>query len=78
VCKKNVHDPPVDHLCFPEGHTLTCSSQHSLCEYELNIEFLNKLNKSSDAEMLNILIDQGCFALDAYELIENWQKAEKC
>jgi len=60
----------IENLCFPEGYNISSTSQHSLCEEELNIDNFDSLGRSA-AEHLTIMKNQGLFALDAFEVVDN-------
>ena len=58
----------IENLRFPEGYSI--NSQHCLCEEELNTNNLDRIKRSA-VEHLNILRNQGLFAMDAFAVIEN-------
>ena len=60
----------IENLCFPEGYNISSTSQHSLCEEELNADNLARLKRSA-VEHLHIMRNQGLFAMDAFELVDN-------
>ena len=60
----------IENLCFPEGYSINSTSQHCLCEEELNTNNLDRIKRSA-VEHLNILRNQGLFAMDAFAVIEN-------
>ena len=60
----------IENLCFPEGYSINSTSQHCLCEEELNTNNLDRI-KRSVVDHLNILRNQGLFAMDAFAVIEN-------
>ena len=60
----------IENLCFPEGDNISSTSQHSLCEEELNVDNLAGLKRSA-VEHLHIMRNQGLFAMDAFELVDN-------
>ncbi|XP_001630864.2 uncharacterized protein LOC125563082 [Nematostella vectensis] len=55
-------------LCFPDGYNVALQSQHAVCEDEINTEALGLL-KSCDIMKLDLLFNQGFFALDALAII---------
>ena len=60
----------IENLCFLKGYNISSTSKHSLCEEELNVENLARLKKSA-VEQLHIMRNQGLFAMDAFELVDN-------
>ena len=60
----------IENLCFPEGDNISSTSQHSLCEEELNVDNLARLKRSA-VEHLHIMRNQGLFAMDKFELVDN-------
>ena len=47
----------VENLCFPEGYTISLTSAHSLCEDELDHEYLANLSKRSAIDTLVTIYD---------------------
>ena len=60
----------IENLCFPEGYNISSTSQHSLCKEELNVDNLARLKRSA-VEHLHIMRNQGLFAMDSFELVDN-------
>jgi len=59
-----------ENLCFPEGYNISSTSQHSLGKDEPNVDNLAKLKRSA-VKHLHIMRNQGLFAMDVFELVDN-------
>ncbi len=64
-----VGDYTFRELCFPDGYCKDIGSQHAITEDELSLEVLQDLKTKSSVKVLELLSNQGCFALDAFCVI---------
>lgn len=73
-----VDEYKFNNICFPEGYSSSMNSQHALCEEEINVDVLENLSKRSSVKVLEHLISQGCFSLDALQTVEHTMERLEC